>query len=48
MEFVFDLKQNVGAPSIPLIHEGEQIQRGQLIAAKPAGAIGTYLYSSVD
>ena len=48
MEFVFDLKQNVGAPSIPLIHEGEQIQRGQLIAAKPAGALGTYLYSSVD
>lgn len=48
MEFVFDLKQNVGAPSIPLIHEGEQIQRGQLLAAKPAGALGTYLYSSID
>ena len=48
MEFVFDLKQNVGAPSIPLIHEGEQIQRGQLLAAKPAGAPGTYLYSSID
>lgn len=48
MEFVFDLKQNVVAPSIPLIHEGEQIQRGQLLAAKPAGALGTYLYSSID
>lgn len=48
MEFVFDLKQNVGSPSIPLIHEGEQIQRGQLLAAKPAGALGTYLYSSID
>ena len=48
MEFVFDLKQNVGVPSIPLIHEGEQIQRGQLLAAKPAGALGTYLYSSID
>ena len=48
MEFVFALKQNVGAPSVPLVHEGEQIQRGQLIASKPAGALGTYLYSSID
>lgn len=48
MEFVFALKQNVGAPSVSLVKEGELVKRGQLIAAKPAGALGTYLYSSVD
>ena len=48
MEFVFALKQNVGAPSVSLVKEGELVQRGQLIAAKPAGALGTYLYSSID
>ncbi len=48
MEFVFALKQNVGAPSVSLVKEGELVKRGQLIATKPAGALGTYLYSSVD
>lgn len=48
MEFIFPLKQNVGAPSIPLVNKGDSIKRGQLIATKPAGVLGTYLYSSVD
>lgn len=48
MEFVFALKQNVGAPSVSLVKEGDLVQRGQLIATKPAGALGTYLYSSID
>ena len=48
MEFVFALKQNVGAPSVSLVKEGELVKRGQLIATKPAGVLGTYLYSSVD
>lgn len=48
MEFVFALKQNVGAPSISTVKEGDLVKRGQMIAAKPAGALGTYLYSSVD
>ena len=48
MEFVFALKQNVGAPSVSLVKEGDLVQRGQLIATKPAGALGTYHYSSID
>lgn len=48
MEFVFALKQNVGAPSVAVVSEGELVKRGQLLAAKPAGALGTYLYSSID
>lgn len=48
MEFIFALKQNVGAPSVSLVKEGDLVQRGQLIATKPAGALGTYLYSSID
>lgn len=48
MEFIFPLKQNVGAPSIPLVNKGDSIKRGQLIATKPAGVLGTYLYSSID
>ena len=48
MEFVFALKQNVGAPSVSLVKEGDLVQRGQLIATKPAGALSTYLYSSID
>ncbi len=48
MDFVFALKQNVGAPSVAVVKEGELVKRGQLLAAKPAGALGTYLYSSID
>jgi len=38
MEFVFALKQHVGAPAGPVVCEGDNIKRGQMIAAKPENA----------
>lgn len=48
MEFVFALKQHVGAPASPVICEGDNIKRGQMIAEKPKDALGSNIFSSVD
>ena len=48
MEFVFALKQHVGAPAGPVVCEGDNIKRGQMIAAKPENALGSNIFSSVD
>lgn len=45
-EFCFYLKQGIGSPSLPLVREGDRVERGEQIAAKPAG-LGVPLHSSV-
>lgn len=46
--YQFPLKQHIGAPSAPVVAEGDQVARGQQIAAKPAGGLGANLYTSVS
>ena len=46
--FQFPLKQHIGAPSVPEVSAGQRIRRGQRIAARPAGALGANLFSSVS
>ncbi len=48
MDFIFPFRQHVGAPSVPVVKAGEAVQRGQMIAAKPEGALGSNIFSSVD
>lgn len=47
MEYVFLTKQHVGAPSSAIVKEGDKVKRGQVIAAKPEGALGANIFSSV-
>lgn len=42
------LKQHLGAPSIPIIQEGDKVQKGQLIAKIPEGALGASLHASIS
>lgn len=48
MEFIFALKQHVGAPSSPIVQVGDFVRRGQMIAVRPEGALGSNLFSSID
>lgn len=47
MDYVFPLKQHVGAPCEPVVEKGDKVKRGQLIAKKADGALGSPIYSSV-
>lgn len=47
MEYVFPLRQHVGAPCEPVVKKGDKVKRGQLIARKPENALGSPIYSSV-
>ena len=42
------LRQGVGASSIPVVEDGEQVKEGQLIAMCPEGKIGAALHASVS
>lgn len=48
MEYIFLMKQHVGAPSVSIVKTGDKVQRGQKIADKPEGALGAPVYSSVS
>lgn len=41
------LSQGIGAPSVPVVGEGDKVKRGQLIAACPEGKLGSNLHTSV-
>lgn len=45
--FTFPLKQHIGAPSIPVVQEGDAVKRGQLIAKIPPESMGSNIYTSV-
>jgi len=42
------LSQHVGAPSVPVLTEGAQVRRGDLIADIPEGKLGARIHSSID
>jgi len=44
--YVLPLSQHLGAPSVPAVEVGQQVQRGQIIA-EPAGFVSTTLHSPV-
>ena len=48
MEYIFPLKQHVGAPSEPVVEAGAPVKRGQLIADAPHDSLSSRLFSSVD
>lgn len=48
MDFVFPLSQHVGVPSQALVKENDFVKRGQMIAEKPEGTLGSNIFSSVD
>lgn len=41
------LSQGIGAPSEPMIHKGDKVKRGQLIAKCPEGKLGSNIHASV-
>lgn len=41
------LSQHLGAPSIPVVSAGERVEKGQLIAEIPEGALGARIHASV-
>lgn len=47
MDYVFLLRQHVGAPCEPVVKVKESVKRGQMIARKQEGALGSPIYSSV-
>ena len=42
------LRQSIGAPSVPVVKEGEQVKKGQVIAACPEDSLGSDLHSPVE
>ena len=42
------LRQHVGKPSEPIVKVGDRVQKGQLIARIPEGALGAALHASID
>lgn len=48
MEYIFPLRQHVGAPCEPVVKAGDEVKRGQLIAKKPEEALGSPIYTSVS
>ena len=41
------LKMHIGAPSVPVVKEGDMVRRGQLIAEIPQGALGARIHASI-
>ncbi len=42
------LSQHVGAPAVPVVSAGDAVEKGQLIAAIPEGALGAAVHASVS
>jgi cobalamin reductase len=42
-----NLQQHIGAPSIPVVNEGDFVEKGQLIAGIPENALGAALHASI-
>jgi len=42
------LSQHIGAPSVPVVGQGDAVRRGQLIAAIPEGKLGANIHASID
>ena len=46
-EVVLQLRQHVGAPAVPVVKVGDRVERSQLVAEIPAGALGARVHSSI-
>jgi len=46
-EVVLKLRQHVGAPAEPIVHPGDQVSQGQLVAEIPEGALGARIHASI-
>lgn len=42
------LAQHVGAPSIPVVRDGDMVKKGDMISDIPEGALGSKIHSSID
>lgn len=42
------LKQHTGAPSVPVVKEGDRVKKGDLLAAVPEGKLGSALHASIE
>ncbi len=42
------LKMNIGAPSVPVVVEGDSVSKGDLIAAPKEGALGANIHASIS
>jgi Na+-translocating ferredoxin:NAD+ oxidoreductase RnfC subunit len=42
------LKMHIGAPSVPVVTEGQAVQAGALIAKTPEGKLGANVHASID
>jgi len=42
------LTQHIGAPSVPMVDEGDMVKKGDMIADIPEGGLGSRIHSSID
>lgn len=42
------LKMHTGAPSLPVVKQGDIVQKGQLVAAIPEGSLGANIHASIS
>jgi len=42
------LRQHIGAPAVPVVEAGRQVEKGTLIAAVPEGALGANIHASIS
>jgi Na+-translocating ferredoxin:NAD+ oxidoreductase RnfC subunit len=42
------LSQHVGAPSVPVVKEGDAVKKGDIVADIPEGKLGARIHSSID
>jgi len=45
---VLPLKQHAGAPSLPVVHAGERVAEGDLVARRPEGGLGAPIHASIE
>ncbi len=48
MNYIFPLRQHVGAPAEVKVSEGDLVSRGELIACRPEGALSANIFTSVS
>lgn len=46
-EVTIPLKQHIGMPAVPIVFDGEWVEKGQRIASAVEGALGAHVHSSI-
>jgi Na+-translocating ferredoxin:NAD+ oxidoreductase RnfC subunit len=47
-EVCVPLRMHIGAPSVPVVKQGDTVKKGQLIADIPAKSLGAKIHASID